>query len=127
VDTAGCVGPCAALSTADGRSLVRRSYLRIQALTWHPLGSGGSLRLGAPCVGATIYRARRCLRARIGGCGAAPTGRAAPVSNAGTHRCARGRGGRRHVQPHRRADVRPYSPAAPSAWIHIDRCLNICV
>jgi hypothetical protein len=26
---------------------LRRSYLRIQPLTWHPLGSGGSLRLGA--------------------------------------------------------------------------------
>jgi hypothetical protein len=74
VDIAGCVGLWAALSTADGRSLVRRSYLRIQPLTWHPLGSGGSLRLGAPCVGAAIYRARRCPRARIGGFGAAPRG-----------------------------------------------------
>jgi hypothetical protein len=157
VDTARCVGPCAALSTADGRSLGRRSYLRVQALTWHPLGSGGSLRLGAPRVGVTIYRAHRCPRARIGSFGAAPTGgprpsvkpkrvsarvkRNEPERNAQvcsrprrgyyrgyrggttggatggtegvlleylgrTTRCSRGRGGRRHVQPHGRAHVR---------------------
>jgi hypothetical protein len=39
-------------------SSFRRSFLRIQPLTWHPVGSGGSLRLGAcPCLWWASVRA----------------------------------------------------------------------